>query len=111
VKNILNVSDADFDSLVVQSDLPALVDLWAEWCGPCQMIAPIVEEIAAQLDGKLRVFKLNTEYNPETPFRFEVMGIPTLLLFKNGQLVESIVGYQPKARLLAKIEPHLQGEQ
>lgn len=108
---IVDVSDADFDSLVVQSDLPALVDLWAEYCGPCRAIAPMVEEIAAQLEGKLRVFKLDTERNPETPFRFEVMGVPTLLLFKNGQLVERIAGYHPKAKLLSKIEPYLQGEQ
>ena len=110
MKNITDVNDADFDSLVVRSDLPALVDLWAEYCGPCRAIAPMVEEIAAQFEGKLKVFKLNTENNPETPFRFEVMSIPTLLLFKNGQLVESIAGYLPKAKLLSKIEPHLQGE-
>jgi thioredoxin len=101
------VTDADFETQVVQSDLPALVDLWAEWCGPCKMLAPFVEQIASEYKGKLNVFQLNVDDNPDTPVKFGIMGIPTLLLFKGGQLVETIVGYMPKERLLAKIKPHL----
>jgi thioredoxin 1 len=107
MSNLAAVTDADFETHVVQSDLPALVDLWAEWCGPCKMLAPLVEQIASEYKGKLNVFQLNVDDNPDTPVRFGIMGIPTLLLFKGGQLVETIVGYMPKERLLAKIKPHL----
>jgi thioredoxin 1 len=107
MSNVVDVNDADFEEQVVRSGLPALVDLWAEWCGPCKMIAPSVEEIAAEYAGKLNVFKLNADENLQTPARFGVLGIPTLLLFKDGQLVKSITGYMPKDRLLAKIKPHL----
>ncbi len=105
--NAKAINDADFASLVAESELPVLVDLWAEWCGPCKMIGPIVEEIATENQGKLDVFKLNVDENPDTPVKFGVMGIPTLLLFKSGQLVETLVGYMPKDRLMAKIRPHL----
>ncbi len=101
------VTDADFETQIVQSDMPTLVDLWAEWCGPCKMLAPIVEQIASEYEGSLKVFQLNVDDNQVTPAKFGVMGIPTLLLFKGGQLVESIAGYMPKDRLLAKIKPHL----
>ncbi len=101
------VNDADFENQVIRSPLPALVDLWAEWCGPCKMLTPIIEEIASEYTGRLRVFKLNVDDNPNTPSQFGILGIPTLLLFKEGQLVESITGYMHKDRLLAKIGPHL----
>jgi thioredoxin 1 len=107
MSHTLAITDADFKNQVEQSTLPVLVDLWADWCGPCKMIGPIVEEIAAENKGKLYVFKMNVDENPETPGRFGIMGIPTLLLFKGGQLVETLVGYMPKDRLMAKIRPHL----
>ena len=107
MSQLADVSDVDFESLVLHSDLPVLVDLWAKWCTPCKMLTPIVERIAADYAGKLTVFKLNADENVDTPIRFGVMGLPTLLLFKNGQLVETITGYQPKDRLLSKITPHL----
>jgi len=103
----IQLSDAEFENQVIQASLPTLVDLWAEWCGPCKMIGPIVDEIAQEYEGKLRVAKLNVDDNPETPMRFGVMGIPTLLLFKNGKLVETLVGYMPKDRLVDKIKPHI----
>ena len=101
------VTDKTFETEVLQGDLPTLVDFWAEWCGPCRMIAPIVEEIAAELEGRLNVVKMNVDENPATPSRLGIMGIPTLILFKGGVEVERIVGYRPKKELLTTIEPHL----
>ncbi len=101
------VTDADFREKVLESDVPVVVDFWAVWCSPCKLIAPILEELAEEYDGRLKVAKLNVDHNPETPGRYGIMGIPTLILFKDGAPVERIVGYQPKARLLRRILPHL----
>ncbi len=101
------VTDKTFEAEVLQGDLPTLVDFWAEWCGPCRMIAPIVEEIATELEGRLKVVKMNVDENPATPARLGIMGIPTLILFKDGTEVARVVGYRPKKDLLAAIEPHL----
>ena len=102
------VTDADFHEKVLESDLPVVVDFWAEWCSPCKLIAPILEELAAEYDGKVKIAKLDVDHNPETPGRYGIMGIPTLIVFKNGAPVERIVGYMPKARLLQRILPHIQ---
>lgn len=101
------VTDATFNQEVIQSDIPVLNDFWAEWCGPCKMIAPILEEIAEEYEGKLKVTKLDVDQNPVTMMQFGIMSIPTLILFKGGQPVERLVGAMPKARLLSKIKPHL----
>ena len=101
------VTDGSFEELVVNSDTPVLVDFWAEWCGPCKMIAPILDEIANDMAGKLVIGKLDIDVNQDTAMAFGVMSIPTLLLFKNGEPVERIVGYQPKPQLVARLQPHL----
>ena len=103
----VKVTDATFDQKVLNSDTPILVDFWAEWCGPCKMIAPVLEEIAQELDGQLTIGKLDVDDNPDTAMAFGVMSIPTLLLFKGGQPVDRIVGYQPKAQLKKRLETHL----
>jgi thioredoxin 1 len=97
---IVKVSDATFDETVVGSDTPVVVDFWAEWCGPCKMIAPVLEEIAEEHPEKLRVVKLNVDDNPETARRYEVMSIPTLLVFKDGKDVKRLVGAKGKGQLL-----------
>jgi thioredoxin 1 len=102
-----HVTDASFESEVLDSSEPVLVDFWAEWCGPCKMIAPIVEELAKEYAGKLKVAKLDADANPNTMQAYGIMGIPTLILFRDGQEVERIVGFMPKERLVQKLTPHL----
>ena len=106
-EHIHHVTDASFEAEVVKSALPVLVDYWAEWCGPCKMIAPILDEVARDYAGKLRVAKVNIDENQETPARFGIRGIPTLMLFKDGQLAATKVGALSKAQLTAFLEPHL----
>ncbi|MDR3417077.1 MAG: thioredoxin [Nevskia sp.] len=106
-EHVAQVADASFERDVLNSPVPVLVDFWAEWCGPCRMIAPSLEQIAAEQSGKLKVVKLNVDENPETPSKFAIRGIPTLILFKDGQPVATQVGVAPKARLTALVEPHL----
>ena len=105
---IKHVSDASFEGDVLKSSTPVLVDYWAEWCGPCKMIAPILDEVAGSYQGKLTIAKMNVDENREVPARFGIRGIPTLMLFKGGQVVERIVGAQPKERILAQVMPHLE---
>jgi len=105
--NAVTVTDQDFNQEVLQSPVPVLVDFWAAWCGPCKSIAPTVEQIAADYNGKLKVMKLDVDQNIEVSTRFGVQSIPTLLLFKGGQVVEKMVGAYPKAAMLSKITPHL----
>jgi len=101
------VTDVTFDTEVLGANVPVLVDFWAVWCGPCRLIAPIVDQIAGEYDGKIKVMKLDVDENQNTAMNFGVMGIPTLILFKDGKAVERITGYMPKERLLAKLLPHL----
>ena len=98
--DILNLSDATFDETIAGADTPVLVDFWAEWCGPCKMIAPTLAEIASEQKGKLAIGKLNVDDNPDTARRFDVMSIPTLLVFKGGEPVKRLVGAKGKGQLL-----------
>jgi thioredoxin 1 len=105
--NIKYVSDGEFEQKVLKSDLPVLVDFWAEWCGPCKMIAPILDEIADTYAGKLTVAKLNIDDNPATPPRYGIRGIPTLMLFKNGNVEATKVGAVSKSQLSAFIDSNI----
>ena len=101
------VTDETFNQEVLKSDTPTLVDFWAVWCGPCRLVAPVVDEIAREQMGKLKVMKLDVDENQNTAMAYGVMSIPTLILFKNGQPVERIVGFRPKHDMDKKILPHL----
>ncbi len=103
----IEVTDKTFKDVVLQADLPTVVDFWAVWCGPCKMIAPVLEEIAKEYDGQLQIAKLDVDHNNQSAMQYGVMSIPTLILFKNGKPVERIVGFMPKQKLLSKLSPHL----
>ena len=107
MENIVEGTDLNFDLEVLQSDTPVLVDFWAPWCGPCRMVAPVVEEIANEYLGKIKVVKLNTDENQNTAMAYGIRSIPTLGIFKDGQVVESVIGAVPKKHLEEKIKPHL----
>ena len=106
-ENISHTSDATFEAEVLQSDKPVLVDYWAEWCGPCKMIAPVLDEVAGEFKDRLKVMKLNIDENAQTPRKYNVRGIPTLMLFKGGDVVAQKTGALPKARLAAFLEANL----
>ncbi|MGQ9628124.1 MAG: thioredoxin [Anaerolineae bacterium] len=103
----IHVTDSTFEAEVLHSDLPVLIDFWASWCGPCLMIAPELEKISEEYEGRLKVTKLDVDRNQATAAKYGVQSIPTLLLFKNGQPVERMIGYMKKEKLMEKIEPHL----
>jgi thioredoxin 1 len=103
----ITITDQSFEADVIQASEPVLVDFWASWCGPCLMIAPALHEIATEYAGQMAIVKLNVDENPETPIKFGVMGIPTLILFKNGKAVERVTGALPKDRLVSILAPHL----
>jgi thioredoxin 2 len=105
--HLLTVTDASFATEVLQSPLPVLVDVWAPWCGPCRMIAPVIEQLATEFADKLKVVKLNSDDNPVIPSQYHVQGIPTLLFVKNGHLVDQVVGAVPKPQLVTKIQQFL----
>jgi len=105
--NLLHVNDKNFADEVLNAELPVLVDFWATWCGPCRSIGPIVDDLAKEFTGKMKVAKLNVDENPATPSQYGVRGIPTLILFKGGKVFDQIVGAVPKARLIAMIEKAL----
>lgn len=106
-QNVLTFNDADFDQLVINSDVPVLVDFWAEWCGPCRMMAPTVDAVADTYQGRVKVGKLNVDHNGGTAMRYNIRGIPTLLLFKGGQIVEQRVGAIGKSDVEKMLEPHV----
>ena len=101
------VTDGTFEAEVLQSSTPVLVDFWAEWCQPCKMIAPHLEKIAQEQEGKLKIAKVNVDENPQMMGAFRIRGIPTLILFKDGQPVETLVGFMPEKQILAKVEKHI----
>lgn len=105
--NIVNVSDASFEEEVLNSDVPVLIDYWAEWCGPCKMIAPVLEELAAEYGDKIKIAKLNIDENPETPPKYGIRGIPTLMLFKGGNVEATKVGAVSKSQLAEFIDSNV----
>ncbi|MEY9214434.1 thioredoxin [Thermobifida halotolerans] len=105
--NIQNVTDDTFEEVVLKSDLPVLVDFWADWCGPCKMVAPVLEQIAAEQEGRLTIVKLNADQNPDTVRQYGVMGLPTLNLYKNGEVVKQLVGAKPKRVIEKELEEYL----
>lgn len=103
----VHLTEQNFEQEVLKSNVPVLVDFWAEWCGPCRALAPIIEELAVELQGKMKVAKLDVDAAQDLAGNYNVMSIPTLLIFKNGEPVEQMVGAMPKAQLMTKIKPHL----
>jgi thioredoxin 1 len=103
----VEITDANFSKEVLESPVPVLIDFWAVWCGPCRTIAPVVEEIAREYDGKLKVGKMDVDNNSQTPLTYGIRSIPTLMVFKGGKVVEQIVGAMPKKNLLDKLTPHM----
>lgn len=107
MKKVIEGTDLNFEQEVLESDTPVLVDFWAPWCGPCRIVSPIVEEIAENYEGKIKVVKLNTDENQDTAITYGIRSIPTLGIFKDGQVVDSVIGAVPKQHLEEKIKPHL----
>ncbi len=105
--DLIHFTDSNFDTEVLKSDVPVLVDFWAPWCGPCQMVGPIVEELATQYAGQLKVGKLNVDENQRVAMEYKVRGIPTIILFKNGKAADQVVGARPKAQLEQFVQAHL----
>lgn len=105
--NLAEVTDDNFQADVIEADGPVLVDFWAPWCGPCRVVAPVLEEIASERGEELKIVKLNVDENQQTAAKFEVLSIPTLILFKNGEAVKKVIGAYPKKKLEAELEPAL----
>ncbi len=106
-KNINETSDNSFDADVLKADQLTMVDFWAEWCGPCRMLAPTIDSVADQFQGKLKVYKMNVDHNPTTPTKYHIRGIPTVILFRGGQVVDQLVGNQPKDVFVQAIQKHV----
>ena len=104
----IEVNDSNFDQMVLQAKTPVLVDFWAAWCGPCRMVAPVVEELAGEYEGKVSFAKVDVDQNPKTASQYGIMSIPTLLIFKNGAPVSNIVGFRPKAELKRSLDDALE---
>ncbi|MHB8859467.1 MAG: thioredoxin [Thermoleophilia bacterium] len=104
VDNLVELTDANFESEVLQSDLPVVVDFWAEWCAPCRMVTPVIEELAIEMAGRIKVAKLNVDQNRETATKYDIMSIPTVILFEGGAVSKQVVGALPKESLLRELE-------
>ncbi|HEY9784885.1 MAG TPA: thioredoxin [Candidatus Obscuribacterales bacterium] len=104
---VLNVTDTTFEQEVLKAEIPVLVDFWAPWCGPCKAVAPVVEDLSKEYEGRLKVVKLNTDENPKTAQAYSIRGIPSLYVFKSGQVVEQVVGAVPKSTLATAINKHV----
>lgn len=104
----VSINDSNFDQIVLQDNKPVLIDFWAAWCGPCRMMAPIVDELAEEYNGRIKFVKMDVDQNPKTPARYGIMSIPTLLIFKNGGPVSHIVGLRPKKELKRNLEAALE---
>lgn len=104
----LNITDQDFEAEVLKSEQPVLVDFWASWCGPCQMLAPIIEEIAEEFQGKIKVVKIDVDANPQSAQKYNILSIPTVIFFKNGQALTQLIGVQPKERFEEEIKKIIQ---
>jgi thioredoxin 1 len=105
--NVSHATDSNFDTDVMKANGLAMVDFWAEWCGPCKLLGPTIDAIADEMQGKVKVFKMNVDENPQTPTRFHIRGIPTVLFFKDGQMVDQLVGNHPKDSLVKTIQKHI----
>lgn len=106
-QNVHTATDTNFSTDILKSPQLSLVDFWAEWCGPCRLLGPTIDAIADEYAGKMKVYKMNVDENPQTPTQYHIRGIPTVLLFKNGQLVDQLVGNQPKDAIVESIRKHL----
>lgn len=107
MSKVFAVTSQDFEKEVLQSETPVLLDFWAEWCGPCKMVSPILDQLSDEYDGKLKIAKVNVDENPEVAAQYRVRGIPTILILKNGQVEETFVGAKPKSELQSLIEKHI----
>lgn len=107
MSNVQNVTDNTFDQEVIKSEIPVLVDFWAPWCGPCKAVSPVVDDLSKEFEGRLKVVKLNTDENPKTAQAYSIKGIPSLFLFKAGQVVEQVVGAVPKSTLANAVNKHI----
>ena len=107
MSSVVSITDSTFQQEVIDSKIPVLVDFWAPWCGPCRMVAPVVDEVATQYDGQLKVVKVNTDESPTIAKEYSIRSIPTLIIFKNGKVVEQVVGAVPKTTLTNAVEKHL----
>lgn len=107
MSSVAQVTDSTFEQEVLNSELPVLIDFWAPWCGPCKMVAPVVEEVATQYDGQVKVLKLDTDQNPQVAKKYSIRSIPTLMIFKGGEQVDTIVGAVPKTTLSTALEKYL----